>query len=72
MQRNPRSNRGFLMQKSGSSELLFLWEKARKRIDEKRKPLYIIVTDGNVGNGKREEKLWLKSVYVRRCERKKF
>ena len=47
-------------------------EKARKRIDEKRKPLYIIVTDGIVGNRNREEKLWSKSVYVRRRERKKF
>lgn len=49
-----------------------MWGKARKRIDEKRKPLYIIITDGSVGNRNREEKLWLKSVYVRRRERKKF
>ena len=60
------------MQKSGSKKLLFLWGKVRKRIDEKRKPLYIIATDGTVGNRKREETLWLKSVYVRRRERKKF
>lgn len=36
--------------------------KARKKIDEKRKSLYIIVTDGTVGNRKREERLWSKSV----------
>ena len=47
-------------------------EKARKKIDEKWKPLYIIITDGSVGNRKREERLWSKSVYVRRRERKKF
>ena len=60
------------MQKSGSKELLFLWAKSAKRIDEKRKPLYIIITDETVGTRKREERLWLKSVYVRKRERKKF